>query len=238
MKKRVVLVRHGDDPPDDRIHTYLLANGFEPDARRPFAGDMLGDVGEDVAGTVIHGGMYNAFDTAKHPFLNEEYRWIAACLAADIPMLGICQGAQMIAYHLGADAGPLPDGRAEFGYYQVDPVPGAGGFLDRSLWFTQAHFHTFGIPDGAERLASSDGFPNQAFRHGDKVYGLQFHAEVTIEGFRRWQREDWALHDFPGAQQAAVQIRLGLEHDERQADWFHGFLGQLFGNAAAASKAV
>jgi hypothetical protein len=52
MAKRVVLVRHGDDPPDDRVYTCLATNGFEPVTRRPFAGDLLCEP-DGIVGTVI-----------------------------------------------------------------------------------------------------------------------------------------------------------------------------------------
>ena len=151
--------------------------------RKPFAGDPLGKPDKSVAGTVIYGGKYNVFDTHLHPFLDEEYRWIEACLKADMPMLGICQGAQQIAFHLGAKVGPYAGEPAEFGYYEVSPEKGAGEFMPEPMVVTQSHFHTFDIPDGTEKLASSDMFPNQAFRYGSKVYAIQFHSEVTIEGF-------------------------------------------------------
>ena len=76
----MVLNGHGDDPPDDRVYTYMIENGFEPVLKKPFAGDLLGEPDEGVAGTVIYGGKYNVFDVAIHPFLDEEYRWIDACL--------------------------------------------------------------------------------------------------------------------------------------------------------------
>lgn len=228
MTKRVVLIRHGDDPPDDRVQVWLNRNGYEADLRKPFAGDRLGDLPSDLAGTVLYGGPYNAFDLDKHPFMRDEDRWIGDCLKADVPMLGICQGAQQIACHLGADAGPINGEPYEFGYYRVDPVDGGEDFLDRPRWFSQAHFHMFGIPDGAERLASSDLFPNQAFRYGKKVYGLQYHPEVTIEGFRRWQEEPWSPFGKPGAQTRQEQDQLMAVHDRDQADWFYNFLDRLF----------
>ena len=52
MPRRVVLVRHGNEPPDDRVSAFLLANGFEPVPRRPFAGDLPGEPGGTVAGSV------------------------------------------------------------------------------------------------------------------------------------------------------------------------------------------
>ncbi|MEM9733212.1 MAG: glutamine amidotransferase [Pseudomonadota bacterium] len=232
MKKRVVLVRHGDDPPDDRVSTWLHAAGFEIDMRKPFAGDRLGDVDETVAGTVLYGGPFSVFETDKHPFLKEEDRWIGACLKADIPMLGICQGAQQIAHHLGAWVGPLDNGIHEFGYYPIEPSAEAEGFLEAPLRVTQAHFHTFNLPDGAVRLAGSAAFSNQAFRYGERVFGFQFHPEVTIEGFSRWQTMLERYYTEPGAQTREEQNRLMLEHDAAQADWFYRFLKKLFGRAA------
>lgn len=228
MAKRVVLVRHGDGPEDDRVTAWVLAGGLIPDSRRPFQGDLLGKVTEDVAGTVIYGGMYNAYDTAKHPFLNEEYRWIGAVMEAGIPLLGICQGAQMIAHHQGAWAGAPDHGCHEFGYYQISPVAGAEDFLPAPLYVTQAHFHTFDLPGGAQHLARSDLFENQAFRLGDTVYGLQFHPEVTWPIFQRWQ-SNAGSYGQPGAQTRDQQDQLGPAVDQAQHDWFMGFLDGLFG---------
>ena len=229
--KRVLLVRHGDEPADDRVVTWLTSVGYKVDIRKPFSGDLLGDPEGDLAGTVVYGGLYNAYDTDKHPFLKEEYRWIQACLDADVAMLGICQGAQMIASQLGAWAGPRADETFEFGYYPIDPTEDAKGFLDARLWVTQAHFHTFDLPEGAVRLAGNENYENQAFRWGDKVFGFQFHPEVTIEGFRRWQKQKWNVYGRPGVQTLEEQTRLMHQHDAAQADWFYGFLDNLFGGA-------
>ncbi len=234
MAKRVVIVRHGDDPPDDRTYIYLHQAGFIPDVRRPFRGDTLGDVDDDVAGTIIHGGPFNAFAFEEHPFLRDEDRWIGACLKADVPLLGICQGAQQLAQHLGAWVGPHENATMEFGYYEVEPTVAGRDFLPQTLHMTQAHFHTFDIPEDAVHLASSEAFENQAFRYGEKAYAVQFHPEVTIEGFRRWQKTDRFWNGMPGVQTLEDQTRLGLQHDAAQADWFYSFLGQLFGTTERA----
>lgn len=232
MGKRVLLVRHGNEPPDDRVVTWLRREGYEIDSRKPFEGDLLGEPDDGLAGTVIFGGNFNVYETDTHEFLNEEYRWIGACLDADVPMLGICQGAQQIAYHLGAWAGAPEDECFEFGYYRIDPAPNETEFLERPLWVTQAHYHTFHIPEGAVRLAGNDNYENQAFRYGDKVFGLQFHPEVTVDGFRRMQDAKWGVYGRPGVQDREEQTRLMKEHDQAQADWFHSFLSGLFGRAA------
>lgn len=226
--KRVVLVSHGDDPPDDRVHTFLVSNGFEPVIRRPFAGETLDTPDGSIAGAVVYGGKYEVYETGKFPFLNDEYRFIDQCMKRGVPLLGICQGAQQIAFHLGATVGPLDGDWSEFGYYRIDPTEAGRDFLPAPIYVSQSHWHTFGIPDGAERLAGSDLFPNQAFRHGPRTYGLQFHSEVTIEGFRRWQRAPWAPYGKPGTQTRTEQDALMHQHDAAQAEWFYGFLGGLF----------
>lgn len=229
-KKRIVIVYHSDGPTDDRTHTWAIQNGYEADVRRPYRGDGLDKTTtEDVAGTIIHGGPYNTFETERHPFLLDEYRWIDTCMKAQVPMLGICQGCQMIAQHLGAKVGPKQSGEAEFGYYAIEPTKEAGNFLNRPLVVTQAHFHTFELPQGSVRLAGNAAFENQAFRFGEKVVGVQFHPEVTIEGFRRWQDAAFDITRRPGAQSRDEQNALMAAHDEAQARWFFAFLDRHFG---------
>ncbi|WP_234872337.1 glutamine amidotransferase-related protein [Allitabrizicola rongguiensis] len=229
MKRDLVLVRHGDDPPDDRVVTFAVENGFNPLIRKPFKGDVLGEPWPELAGTVIYGGPFNVFDEHLHPFLQDEARWIRACMDRGLPILGICQGAQQIARLLGAKVGPVPEGLHEFGYYPISATDQGRDFLPDTLHMVQAHFHTFDIPEGAVHLAASPLYPNQAFRVGDRVYGLQFHPEVTIEGFRRWQGRPWAAYGQPGAQTREEQDRLMMQHDAAQADWFYAFLRRLFG---------
>ena len=234
MSRKLVLVRHGDDPPDDRVVSFAVQAGFDPVILRPFKGDRLPDPQGEVAGSVIYGGPFNVFDEDKHPFLHDEADWIRSCMARAIPLLGICQGAQQIARVMGAEVGPPPSGLHEFGYYPISPTPEGRDFLPETIAMTQAHFHTFAIPEGAVHLATSPLYPNQAFRIGDKVYGLQFHPVCTIEGFRRWQAAPWAAYGKPGAQSREEQDALMLEADSRQAAWFYGFLTRLFGQAVAA----
>ena len=232
MGKRILCVRHGDGPTDDRVTVFCQLNGFTADIRRPFQGDLLGEVTEDLAGVVVFGGMFNAYDTELHPFLNEEYRMMQAAVDAGVPLLGICQGAQMIAHMAGAFAGAAAHGKHEFGYYEVTPTDAGKELMPGPLHLCQWHFHTFDIPSAGEHLAGSAMFENQAFRMGDKVLGFQFHAENTIEGFRRWQAkalEEGDVYSTPGVQSHALQSQLMHAHDAAQADWFYGVLGSLFG---------
>ena len=188
MANRVLIIRHGEDPPDDRVNTYLHLRGFEPITIRPCDGDAVPQLDGSWAGSVVHGGPFNVFEEQQHPFLREEHRWIAQCIERDLPLLGICQGAQSIAYVLGAEVGPPASGLHEFGYYAIEPTAAgiAEGFLPAPLHVVQAHFHTFGLPDGATLLASSALFPHQAYRVGERTWGMQFHPEIGGELMAAW----------------------------------------------------
>ena len=233
MDKRVVLIRHGDDPDDDRVVTYFRARNVEPEIVKPFKGERLGDVNGLVTASVVYGGGYNVFETDKHPFLLDEHRWVEQCIEHDIPLLGICQGAQSIAHTLGAACGPRPNEPHEFGYYPIHPTQAGREFFPDELVVAQSHFHEFELPAGAELLAVSDAFPRQAMRYGDNVFAIQFHPEVTRAGFRRWQDSEWAPWGKPGAQTRETQDALAEVHDDRQHTWFMSFLERLFGSVLA-----
>lgn len=229
MARKVVLIKHGDEPCDDRAGDHLWRLGYALDWRRPFKGDALGPPDGDIAGTIVYGGPFNISDTPKLPFMAEEMRWIEACMARDLPVLGICQGGQMVAHVLGAHVGPAAHGLHEFGYYPIEPTEAGRAHFPASLVVSQSHYHEFQIPETAQHLARSEMYENQAFSYGDKVFGFQFHPEVTRRGFRRWQDHDTAPYDKPGVQTRDEQDRLSEEHDPAQAAWFRAFLDELFG---------
>lgn len=231
MSKRVVLIEHNSEMFDNRVHHWLKRHDVAVERRRPCIGETIETATDDIAATVIFGGPYNVYETDKHPFLLEEYRLIDACMDAGVPLLGICQGAQQIAHHLGAWAGSPEPARYEFGHYEILPsrIAVDEGFLTQPLRVTQAHYHTFDMPKNAVALASSDAFDNQAFRVGDNTYGFQFHAEQTGDGFRRWQDAEWAMFGQPGAQTRAQQDAHLDRCNAEQHAWFNGFLDRFLG---------
>lgn len=236
MRNRVVLVPHSYPYDGDRASDQLAKLGYKLDWRCAFDGDVLGDLQDDVAGTIVYGGMYDMAQIPKHPFLQDEIRWLQQCMDAGLPTLGICQGAQMIAHILGADVGPHPDGLHEYGYYEIEPLPGAQDFLPEPLHVVQGHFHGFDMPKGAKRLAKSKTYPNQAFQWKDHVFGVQFHPEVTDSFLEEhWLSQDWSEEASrqPNAQPLDV-IRAGKAlYEPAQDAWFRDFLTKLFGPAPA-----
>lgn len=232
MAKRIVLVTHSPPMKDDRASDHLAALGYQLDWKTPCEGDTLDRLDSDVAGTVVYGGKYCISEIPELPFMQSEIRWLQACIAANLPVLGICQGAQMIAHILGAKVGAPTHGQHEFGYYPIEPTTEGKEFLPETLYMTQAHFHEFQLPVGTRHLAKTEVYPNQAFSYGDRVYGLQFHPEVTRPGFRRWQDQFRDTYGLPGVQTREEQDKLGQAHDAAMDHWFRGFLDKLFGPSA------
>jgi len=142
------------------------------------------------------GGPMSVNDEETLPWLRIEKDLIAGAIAGGKAVLGICLGAQLIASALGARV--YSGSEKEIGWFPIFGVEGAGGKRDvgdrlgavDGLGAAIAggatevfHWHgeTFDLPPGAVRFASSPVTPNQAFRIGERVIGLQFHLETTPE---------------------------------------------------------
>lgn len=160
----------------------LIGAGHSLERTRLYAGEALPDL-EAVQGVIVMGGPMSIHDESDHPWLAQEKRFIARVLEREIPMLGVCLGAQLIADALGAAV--YPNAEKEIGWFPVrrrrGAVPSVLDVLPQEFEAFHWHGETFDIPAGAEHLASSDGCRNQAFAWG-KTLALQFHLEVLPSG--------------------------------------------------------
>ncbi|MBI5162598.1 MAG: glutamine amidotransferase [Magnetospirillum sp.] len=146
----------------------------------------LDPLGADLM--VILGGPIGVYDVAEYPFLADEIRLIERRLAASLPLVGICLGAQLMARALGARVYPNPNGK-EIGWGPLALTEaGTASCLAPLDGVPVLHWHgdTFDLPEGAELLASTAVARQQAFRVGRHGLGLQFHLEVTAHGLERW----------------------------------------------------
>ncbi|MGO9603152.1 MAG: type 1 glutamine amidotransferase [Candidatus Binataceae bacterium] len=159
---------------------------------QPVPKDMKG-----AGGLIVMGGPMAVYQADKYPFLHEEMRLIEDAAKQDLPVLGVCLGAQIVAAALGAKVVKNPAGK-EIGWHRItlsDVATEDRLFRGVAPTITPFHWHgdIFDLPAGATALASSDKTPCQAFRHGSSVYALQFHLEVTIESVAamaaEWPRE-------------------------------------------------
>ncbi len=144
---------------------------------------------EKYDGLIILGGPMCVDQTDQHPHLRTEIEAIQTAMRQNMPVLGICLGAQLIATALGAHVHRNPV--KEIGWYDVSATEdGLKDPLFRHFSGTekifQWHGDTFEIPGRGVHLASSPDCANQAFRYGDRTYGLQFHLEVDAALIERW----------------------------------------------------
>jgi GMP synthase-like glutamine amidotransferase len=155
----------------------------ELDEGEPIPDDMVFDA------IVVMGGPMGAYDDAEHDWLAGEKRYLAQAAAAGTPIFGACLGAQLLAAALGGRA--YPGDQPEVGVLDVE-LTAAGrddrvtGALPARFPTLQWHGDTFDLPPGAELLARSPAYPNQAFRWGEAVYAVQFHIEVTEAMAAEW----------------------------------------------------
>lgn len=91
---RIVLIRHTDEPDDDRAVSFLRQLSCELETVKLFKGDALGEAEDSVAASIVYGGPFNTFEENRHAFLNDENRWIEQYLTKEVPILCICQAAQ------------------------------------------------------------------------------------------------------------------------------------------------
>lgn len=161
---------------------------------------------------VILGGPMAVYEMDRTPYLKEEAALIEKAVKAGKHVLGVCLGAQMLAHVLGARV--YPGGAKEIGWYDVTLTE--EGMRDgcmaelgveggKTAQVFQWHGDTFDLPAGAVRLASSDLYPNQAFRYGDHAYALQFHIEVTPGIVTGWLRSEKGV-DFPVIDKRSQEI--------------------------------
>lgn len=137
---------------------------------------------------VVLGGPIGVYEGEAYPFLSDELGLLERRLASDRPTLGICLGAQLIARALGARV--YPGGKKEIGFSALRLT--AGGresclqHLDADTKVLHWHGDTFDLPPGAERLASTDVYENQAFGFGQSTLALQFHLEASARSLEAW----------------------------------------------------
>ena len=162
---------------------WFMEKGHKLEYTRFYEGDSLPEASQ-VDLLVIMGGPMNVFDYHMHSWMQEEIEWVRDFIRSGKPVLGICLGAQILAAALGQEVYPGPD--KEIGWHKLEFLPSLGEFrIFEDLPVARKVFHwhgdTFGIPEGAVRIARSELFPNQGFIYDKRVIALQFHLEVKPE---------------------------------------------------------
>jgi GMP synthase (glutamine-hydrolysing) len=145
---------------------------------------------------MVFGGAMHPDQDARHAWLADEVEFLRDALRSEVPLFGVCLGAQLLARALGARVGPARE--PEVGWLAIeltaegrsDPVLGT---MPPRLESFQWHSYTYEVPEHGFELAASS-VCTQAFRCGS-VVGVQFHAEVTRAMIEAWIAEDG--HELP-----------------------------------------
>jgi GMP synthase-like glutamine amidotransferase len=151
---------------DADVHSLAIAEVAEHDA--PQAYDLIVSLGSEVS----------VYEDAAG-WIGNELQLLGEAVAADVPVLGICFGGQLLARALGAEVFRARE--AEIGWREVHTT--SPDLIPAGPWF-QWHFDAFSKPPGARLLAHNEAGP-QAFVQGRSL-GLQFHPEIDVEIINNW----------------------------------------------------
>jgi GMP synthase-like glutamine amidotransferase len=148
--------------------------------------------GPSLAGVISLGGSISADDDLVAPWLIGERALLADSLHSELPLLGLCLGAQLLALSAGGsvELAKVP----EIGVHAIEVTDASDevfGSLGNSKHLKTIQWHqdeVTTLPAGATSIAKSRSCRNQIYRMGRLQYGLQFHPEADPTIVRMWEK--------------------------------------------------
>ncbi|MCC6426130.1 MAG: type 1 glutamine amidotransferase [Phycisphaerales bacterium] len=180
----IVVFQHGSHVGPGRFGVTLRDHGFKLDIHRldlptHAGGKKVPKDYDNVEGVLALGGEQNIGE--PHEWLNHEMAYIKGAHERELPVIGICLGAQMIAAALGGQVGPMTTPEVGFVNVSLNTTAQVDVLLSGIAWDSpqfSSHGHEIKqLPAGATLLGSSKACKNQVFRIGQRTIGFQYHPE-------------------------------------------------------------
>jgi GMP synthase-like glutamine amidotransferase len=218
---RGLVVGNGRDLDAGFVGQRLREHGYAfTEAHRERPEDWPSIDGVDLV--VLLGSEWHVYDEATSASVAAEARLVRDAVAARVPLLGICFGAQIVSHALGGAVARTD--RPEIGWYPIEPLEAAPGDFVAGPW-VQWHDDVFDVPDGFEVLARTPSGPQLVRR--ERILATQFHPECTETMLARWLRQGGADEyrrrgGDPAAFLAATRENTEVSRPNAEAlvDWF------------------
>jgi GMP synthase-like glutamine amidotransferase len=188
--KPVAIFRYSPTEGPGYFSAYLDDRGLPWRLFRVDLGESVPADPREFAGLTLMGGPMSVNDDL--PWIPPTLALVRAAVAAGIPVLGHCLGAQLMSKALGGTVSRNPVKEIGWGAVQVEATAEARRWFGDVIEFLSFHWHgeTFTIPAGGVRILGGPFCANQAFALGPHL-GLQCHVEMTPPMIRSWS-ESWA----------------------------------------------
>jgi GMP synthase (glutamine-hydrolysing) len=210
----VLVVEHQATCPPAWFGDWLQRLGVTLEVRRPYQGDALPASPTGLDGLLVMGGSMGAHDTGKHPWLSPTQELLVRAAERDLPTLGICLGHQLAVSALGGSVEVNPRGQ-QIGVLPVDWLPAAAddplfGRVSKAAAVAVYWNHDLvtRVPETGDVLARADSGEIQALRLGERLWGVQFHPEVSPSLARTWADEEQSMVARPELDEVVEAVRV------------------------------